>query len=43
LNNEDLSFGEKITTFITGISMAIPGAIGGFRALASATMNSVLA
>ena len=39
-NNDDLTIGEKITTTITGISMAIPGAIGGLKSLASALTNA---
>jgi hypothetical protein len=33
LGNEDLSFGEKMTTFIMSMSMAIPSLIGGFKTL----------
>jgi hypothetical protein len=33
LANEDLSFGEKLTTFIMGMSMAIPSLISGIAAV----------
>lgn len=33
LANEDLSFGEKLTTFIMGMSMAIPSLISGITAV----------
>ena len=33
LGNEDLSFGEKMTTFIMSMSMAIPSLVGGLKTL----------
>jgi hypothetical protein len=33
LNNEDMSFGEKLLSVTMSLSMAIPALIGGMRAL----------
>ena len=33
LSNEDLSFGEKLSTFLTSISMLVPGTIAAFKGL----------
>jgi len=35
-NNEDLSFGEKLLTSFTGLSMLIPSLIGSFSSLNTA-------
>ena len=36
LNNDDLSFGEKLLTTFTGIAMIIPGAVGAFNSFNTA-------
>lgn len=33
LSNEDLSFGEKLSTFLTSISMLVPGTVAAFKGL----------
>ena len=40
-NNDDLSIGEKLTTTIMGISMAIPAAVGAFKSLNTALNGSL--
>lgn len=42
-NNDDLSFGEKLTTTLTGISMIIPAVLGGYKSLSAAAMSSTAA
>ena len=41
--NDDLSFGEKLTTSLMSISMIIPGVIGGIKNLNSALQISAIA
>lgn len=41
-NNDDMTFGEKLTTTFMGISMIVPGVIGSLKSLNAITGASVL-
>ena len=43
LNNEDMSFGEKLLSVTMSLTMAIPALIGGYQALKEAKLGEALA
>ena len=43
LNNEDMSFGEKLLSITMSLTMAIPALIGGYQALKEAKLGEAFA